>query len=149
MRERPKRAASLLRPCPKCGSGIGIACVGGNGPRLSSHQERHRGTNAKMLARIDAAQARVLAGKAVGFYRTPAWREARYQALKRAGGACQCCGARASLGKPLHVDHIKPRSRFPDLELDVTNLQVLCDDCNLGKGAGDETDWRPEEGGKA
>lgn len=25
----------------------------------------------------------------------------------------------------------------------VSNLQVLCADCNLGKGAWDATDWRP------
>ena len=29
------------------------------------------------------------------------------------------------------------------LELQLTNLQMLCADCNVGKGAWDETDWRP------
>src|SRR5262249_39926358 len=40
-------------------------------------------------------------------------------------------------------DHIKPRSKFPELELELGNLQVLCADCNLGKRAWDQTDWRP------
>jgi 5-methylcytosine-specific restriction endonuclease McrA len=79
----------------------------------------------------------------VAFYDSDEWRNIRYQALKIHGGACQCCGNRASADKPLHVDHIKPRSKFPELELDLNNLQVLCKDCNLGKRAWDQTDWRP------
>jgi len=70
------------------------------------------------------------------------WRRVRYVALLRAGGRCACCGRRASAGVMLHVDHVKPRSRFPELSLEITNLQVLCEDCNLGKGAWDRTDWR-------
>ena len=79
------------------------------------------------------------------FYLSDAWRALRYRALKLHGAACQCCGATAkSSGRPLHVDHIKPRSKFPHLELEITNLQVLCEDCNLGKSAHDDTDWRPK-----
>jgi rubredoxin len=76
------------------------------------------------------------------FYESDAWRTVRYRALKLYGTACQCCGNRASPEKPLHVDHIKPRGKYPELELEISNLQVLCRDCNLGKGAWDETDWR-------
>jgi 5-methylcytosine-specific restriction endonuclease McrA len=43
----------------------------------------------------------------------------------------------------MHVDHIKPRSKYPHLALRESNLQVLCEACNLGKGNWDETDWRP------
>lgn len=42
----------------------------------------------------------------------------------------------------MHVDHIKPVCTHPELCLDPENLQVLCDDCNLGKGSSDCTDWR-------
>ena len=66
------------------------------------------------------------------------WRLVRYEALKRSNGACECCGATS----PLHVDHIKPKSLFPDLEFVLDNLQVLCADCNIGKGNWDETNWR-------
>ncbi|SDQ98769.1 HNH endonuclease [Rhizobiales bacterium GAS113] len=76
------------------------------------------------------------------FYRTEAWLKVRYQALKLHGGACQCCGARPTKGHPLHVDHIKPRSRFPQLALSLANLQVLCEPCNMGKSNRDDTDWR-------
>ena len=77
------------------------------------------------------------------FYNTQEWKALRYAALKAAGGSCQCCGATAkSSGKPLHVDHIKPRSKFPELALDRNNLQVLCEPCNIGKSNKDQTDWR-------
>lgn len=75
------------------------------------------------------------------FYSSTAWRQLRYLALKNAGG-CQCCGAKASDGVQIHVDHIKPRSRYPELELSLDNIQVLCQDCNIGKGDWDNTDWR-------
>ena len=78
------------------------------------------------------------------FYLCIPWRELRYLALRNCGGKCQCCGASASDGVQLHVDHIKPRSLFPELALSLENLQVLCADCNIGKGAWDKTDWREQ-----
>lgn len=80
-----------------------------------------------------------------GFYNTPEWRKLRYRAFLVLGRVCACCYSTGDIGKPLHVDHIKPRYSFPDLELVLANLQILCEDCNLGKGAWDETDWRTEE----
>lgn len=76
------------------------------------------------------------------FYRSTAWRQLRYLALKNTDGSCQCCGARASDGVQLHVDHVIPRYKAPHLALSLDNLQVLCGDCNIGKGAWDDTDWR-------
>lgn len=76
------------------------------------------------------------------FYRSTAWRQLRYLALKNCDGRCQCCGARAADGASLHVDHIVPRYKAPHLSLDLGNLQCLCQDCNVGKGAWDDTDWR-------
>lgn len=76
------------------------------------------------------------------FYETDEWRRVRYAALRLHGGKCCLCGATAHQGAVLHVDHIKPRSLHPELELDVNNLQVLCADCNLGKSNLDDTDWR-------
>jgi 5-methylcytosine-specific restriction endonuclease McrA len=76
------------------------------------------------------------------FYKSIEWRSLRYQALKNCNGCCQLCGASQHDGIKLHVDHIKPRSRFPELALVLSNLQVLCDDCNIGKGGWDDTDWR-------
>ncbi len=64
------------------------------------------------------------------------------EALKRHGARCQCCGATPADGVRMHVDHIKPRRLFPQLALEVENLQVLCELCNHGKGNWDTTDWR-------
>lgn len=76
------------------------------------------------------------------FYESREWRELRYSALLRNDGKCELCGAGKHDGIRLHVDHIKPRSLFPDLALSASNLQVLCEDCNLGKSNKDDTDWR-------
>ena len=87
--------------------------------------------------------------KEKGFYFTSEWRELRYKALLLHGRKCMCCGA-APPYVTLHVDHIKPRSKHPELQLDISNLQVLCEDCNLGKSNKDKTDFRPMliKGGK-
>ncbi len=77
------------------------------------------------------------------FYNSPEWRSVRYLALKRDGRRCACCGATPDDGLMMHVDHIKPRSKYPELELALSNLQILCADCNLGKSNTDEIDWRP------
>ena len=62
-----------------------------------------------------------------------------YRVLKESGGRCALCGATKNEG-PLHVDHIKPRSKGGKTE--YGNLQVLCSKCNLTKGNKDETDFR-------
>jgi hypothetical protein len=77
-----------------------------------------------------------------GFYNTREWLALRYEALKASAGRCSCCGERPSEANPLHVDHIKPRSKHPEFALVLLNLQVLCKRCNLGKSNTDDTDWR-------
>lgn len=77
------------------------------------------------------------------------WRRVRMIALKKYGAVCQCCGASPKTGAVINVDHIKPRKLFPQLALDVDNLQVLCNECNHGKGNWDTTDWRPSESAAA
>ena len=70
------------------------------------------------------------------------WRRLRMEALKKYGPKCMCCGATPATGAVMNVDHIKPRKLFPSLALNIDNLQVLCHDCNHGKGNWDQTDWR-------
>ena len=76
------------------------------------------------------------------FLRSYEWRKVRYIALQKNGRRCQCCGSSPETGATLNVDHIKPRKYYPDLALDVDNLQVLCGECNHGKGNWDMTDHR-------
>jgi 5-methylcytosine-specific restriction endonuclease McrA len=76
------------------------------------------------------------------FYRTREWASVRYAALMKSDGRCKCCGASSADGAVLHVDHIKPRSLFPSLEFSLSNLQVLCDLCNIAKSNIDMTNWK-------
>lgn len=83
-----------------------------------------------------------LALTASDFLSNPTWRELRHEIIRRDGRVCQevGCGLRIT-GVDLQIDHIKPRSVFPELSLDPSNLRVLCRDCNFRKGAR----FRPEE----
>ena len=73
------------------------------------------------------------------------WRRMRMEVIKERGARCECCGATPADGRTvINVDHIQPRRLRPDLALDKSNLQVLCHDCNHGKGNWDQTDWRTE-----
>lgn len=83
--------------------------------------------------------------KTDAFLSTYEWRKVRMMALKKYGAICQCCGASPRTGAVMNVDHIKPRKLFPHLALDLDNLQVLCHECNHGKGNWDMTDWRDPE----
>lgn len=76
------------------------------------------------------------------FYQSFEWRRIRQAVLVKAKGRCAACGRSPHDGITLNVDHIKPRGRYPHLALDPNNLQVLCDECNHGKGNLFETDWR-------
>jgi 5-methylcytosine-specific restriction endonuclease McrA len=73
------------------------------------------------------------------FYLSSKWTQVRYDILLYYGPICMKCKST----KKIHVDHIKPRSKYPELETDFENLQVLCEPCNLEKGNKNETDWRP------
>lgn len=73
-----------------------------------------------------------------GFYLTPAWMQLRKKVLRKYGKVCMKCGNTENI----HVDHIKPRSLFPELELDFENMQVLCQTCNSAKSNRDYTDYR-------
>lgn len=73
------------------------------------------------------------------FYASWEWKTARFAALKRWGADCMCCGSRHRIT----VDHILPIRTHPELRLDQDNLQILCNECNMGKGSHDTTDFRP------
>jgi 5-methylcytosine-specific restriction endonuclease McrA len=118
--------------CPKCKAKAGERC-GQN--RVAVHAARLRAAQGFCDTTV------VKKRKPDVFYETWEWKAARYTALRRYGRICACCGWEPgnSAGNWLVVDHIKPRALRPDLALNVDNLQVLCNDCNMGKGRrGDE-----------
>lgn len=97
----------------------------------------------KMVKKIANTKKRQLAiAKSYTFFDSPEWRKLRYEAILKYGRRCVCCGATPETGAIIQVDHIKPRSKYPHLAFNINNLQVLCKDCNLGKGAWDKSDFR-------
>lgn len=66
------------------------------------------------------------------FYKSREWKELRLAVLSVCD-RCVLCGAGKIHGAVLHVDHIKPRSLWPELSLDMNNMQVLCGPCNMAK----------------
>ena len=89
------------------------------------------------------AAERAANGGEIEFFNSNSWQRVRFEVLADCSGCCQLCGrSYREHGVMLEVDHIKPRSRFPSLALDKSNLQVMCHDCNRGKSNRDTTDWR-------
>lgn len=58
------------------------------------------------------------------------WKELRTEALKLYGSTCKYCKSINNI----QIDHILPRKYYPELALDITNLQPLCSKCNKKKG---------------
>lgn len=79
---------------------------------------------------------------AKSFYDSREWLGLRFRVLAKHGAVCMLCKTGGSKTNPIQVDHIKPRSKFPNLELVESNLQVLCKQCNHGKSNTDQTDFR-------
>jgi HNH endonuclease len=75
------------------------------------------------------------------FLASQEWIELRYRVLRESDGRCCLCGRGAIDGAKLNVDHIKPRRTHPSLAAERSNLQVLCNLCNRGKGNRPD-DWR-------
>lgn len=75
------------------------------------------------------------------FYRTTEWKKFRYQILKTRGNRCECCGRGPKEGAIIQVDHILSRWVHPERAFDVSNMQILCLECNEGKGVKDATRW--------
>jgi len=110
----------------------------------SKKAERRASAKKERSNRKAARKATVTREIPDAFLQSYEWRRVRMVVLKRDGAKCRCCGATPIDGRVMNVDHIKPRKHFPQLALDLNNLQVLCDVCNHGKGNWDETDWRQE-----
>lgn len=71
------------------------------------------------------------------FYMSWGWRKLRLEALLVGESRCSICGKNISdvtedgMTKiKLSVDHIKPRITHPELELEITNLRILCVQCH-------------------
>ena len=71
-----------------------------------------------------------LSPKEQGFYHKPAWRKLRLLALQRDHYLCQECLRRGKITAATEVHHIKELNDFPELGLDLSNLESLCWQCH-------------------
>jgi len=76
------------------------------------------------------------------FIRSIEWLQLRKEAIAKYGLVCCKCGRENSRKFPINIDHIKPRKLYPELALDIENLQPLCGPCNKAKGNRHQTDYR-------
>lgn len=106
--------------------------------------EKHKNVMREVVAVTKSKKPKKSKLAKTEFLETYAWRKLRMQILVRYGSRCMCCGATPQTGAVMNVDHIKPRLTHPELALDSENLQILCGECNHGKGNWDTTDWRPK-----
>ena len=67
------------------------------------------------------------------------WLETRNEWLKRHPGRtwnCYLCGRLLTI-ETLTLDHVKSRSRHPELRYELSNLRPCCWPCNTAKGSRD------------
>ena len=69
------------------------------------------------------------------FYRSRQWRALSYAVKVERGRRCECCGATPADGAKIVTDHIKSVKLHWHLRFTRSNLQVACENCNLGKGS--------------
>jgi 5-methylcytosine-specific restriction endonuclease McrA len=97
-------------------------------------KSRRNSLKLKMSVMSDNEIASKIKKSSSGFLRSKEWKELRLKALELYGLTCFKCGMENSKMFPINVDHIKPRKFFPELSLDIKNLQPLCGPCNKKKG---------------
>jgi len=66
------------------------------------------------------------------------WMKLRDRVFDKYGKVCLCCGS----VDDIQVDHIKPKSIYPELSYCFDNLQPLCASCNIKKSNIHSTDYR-------
>lgn len=76
------------------------------------------------------------------FYLTNRWLvlKAKVRNLYKCG--CMKCG---KTNCEIHIDHIFPRSTYPELQYNFNNLQILCKECNEEKSNFNTIDYRTAE----
>lgn len=82
--------------------------------------------------------------EATTFYKSYKWRKFRERIIKRDQEICiRCMITHNYIEKNnLEVHHIKPRSQYPELAFDETNVITLCKSCNTHLGTKGELDFK-------
>ena len=79
------------------------------------------------------ARAEKIEGRGA-FYASSEWKALRSVVIREDGKSCAICGRDTIDSSDVTVDHILPRSKYPHLALNRSNLRVLCRSCNSAKG---------------
>ena len=85
-------------------------------------------------------------GRADDLLKDPRWKRVRMLAFKRdkaKGAACWVCGGRIDYDAPMssyrdayEADHRKPRSKFPELAFELSNIEPSHVRCNRSRKDG-------------
>lgn len=59
-------------------------------------------------------------------YQSAEWAKLKELALRRDGYACIVCGHKGSFRNSLQLDHILPKSIYPEKMWDLDNVRILC-----------------------
>ena len=65
-------------------------------------------------------------GRTFGAARSPKFAQLSREMIREAGGLCRMGMHKPSLFNPLNTHHVKSFHEFPDLEMEKSNLAVLC-----------------------
>lgn len=90
---------------------------------------------------LESLQAKIERDGNKEFYNSVTWWDLKQYIYQIYQKKCMKC---KNSSRVMHVDHIKPSSKYPHLIKSVRNMQILCEDCNLKKSNTDETDYRSE-----
>lgn len=76
----------------------------------------------------------------------PSWKGGRRkylrdQAILRDDYTCQVCQLRDP--EIMHADHIQPKSQFPELANELSNLRTICPNCHERKSRKEHKKWKP------
>lgn len=113
-------------PCVHCGAAL--CCEKGYGPEFGLCTPCAE-TVANLYSLVHSGQP-LTWGREAFVRPVPVPQDVKWRVLRRDGFSCRLC---SGFDRPLHVDHIVPRKKGGSNH--ESNLQALCDRCNLSKGA--------------
>jgi len=95
-------------------------------------EERERKVKSQTIELATERQERI--DEANQFYASAEWRSLRNEIVAENRNVCQSCGKKIRKKVDITVDHVLPRSKYPQLSLEKSNLQIMCRKCNSSKG---------------
>jgi 5-methylcytosine-specific restriction endonuclease McrA len=101
--------------------------------RVLARPRNEREEKIKSRVRVLAEERKKKIEEAQLFYSSPEWVKLREQVIKEEGRVCAQCGRKIKNDNDVTVDHIRPRTKYPQLALSRENLRVLCRQCNSRK----------------